>query len=181
MEIESFASGVLRKILVPEGKSAPIGAGIALIGAADEALPAELAGKGETGKKSETGVKEGNGIGYATQTVAQQASVQVAPAEPGQERIFISPIARRVAEEHQLDYQQIQGTGPNGRIIKMDVEAALAQRQAVAAAPAVPALPYPVRIPVPGPAAVAVDGGEAVGKPLTAQRPNIVRPPGPGS
>jgi len=175
IEIESFASGVLRKILVPEGKSAPIGAGIALIGAADEALPAELAGNGATGKKSETRVKEGNGIGYATQTVAQQASVQVAPAEPGQERIFISPIARRVAEEHQLDYQQIQGTGPNGRIIKMDVEAALAQRQAVAAAPAVPAVPSPVEIPVPGPAPVAVEVGEAVEIPLTAMRRTIAR------
>src|SRR5260370_3838404 len=177
IEIESFPSGVLRKILVPEGKSAPIGAGIALIGAADEALPAELAGNGATGKKSETRVKEGNGIGYATQTVAQQASVQVAPAEPGQERIFISPIARRVAEEHQLDYQQIQGTGPNGRIIKMDVEAALAQRQAVAAAPAVPAIPSPAEIPVPGPAPGAGAVGEAVQIPLTAKRRTHARVP----
>ena len=39
IEIESFASGVLRKILVAEGESAPIGAGIALIGAPDEPLP----------------------------------------------------------------------------------------------------------------------------------------------
>ncbi len=82
IEIESFASGVLRKILVPEGNSAPIGAGIALIGAADEALPAELAGNGAAGKKPETRVKEGNGTGYAAQTAAQQASVQVAPAAP---------------------------------------------------------------------------------------------------
>src|SRR6266852_1559812 len=42
IEIEAFASGVLRKILVPEGKSAPIGSGIALIGAADEPLPEGL-------------------------------------------------------------------------------------------------------------------------------------------
>src|SRR5258708_38142748 len=179
IEIESFASGVLRKILVPEGKSAPIGAGIALIGAADEALPAELAGNGATGKKSETRVKEGNGIGNATQTVAQQASVQVAPAEPGQKRIFISPIALRVAEEHQLDYQQIQGTGPNGRIIKMDVQAALAQRQAEVAAPAVPAVPPPVEIPVPGPAPVAVEVGDAIEIPLTAMPRTIAKPLSP--
>src|SRR5437660_7532938 len=49
IEIEAFASGVLRKILVPEGDSAPIGAGIALIGAPDEPLPSEL----------ESGAKEG--------------------------------------------------------------------------------------------------------------------------
>src|SRR2546429_8730705 len=46
IEIEAFASGVLRKILVPEGASAPIGAGIALIGASDEPLPDLLAGNG---------------------------------------------------------------------------------------------------------------------------------------
>src|SRR5215471_19132236 len=107
IEIESFASGVLRKILVPEGNSAPIGASIALIGAPDEPLPAEVAGNGAAGKKPETLVKEGNGTGYAAQTVPQQASAQPAPATPGQERIFISPIARRLAEENQLDYQHI--------------------------------------------------------------------------
>src|SRR6516164_8051845 len=46
IEIEAFASGVLRKILVPEGESVPIGAGIALIGAPDEPLPGQLDGNG---------------------------------------------------------------------------------------------------------------------------------------
>ena len=46
IEIESFASGVLRKILVPEGGSAPIGASIALIGAPDKPLPDSLSGNG---------------------------------------------------------------------------------------------------------------------------------------
>src|ERR1700738_4811027 len=53
IEIEAFASGVLRKILVPEGDSAPIGSGIALIGAPDEPLPEGLAagtGEGANGK-----------------------------------------------------------------------------------------------------------------------------------
>src|ERR1700731_1782261 len=45
IEIEAFASGVLRKILVPEGNSAPIGSGIALIGAADEPLPDSLSAR----------------------------------------------------------------------------------------------------------------------------------------
>src|SRR6266849_5241780 len=48
IEIEAFASGVLRKILVPEGASAPIGAGIALIGASDEPLPDNLSSNGST-------------------------------------------------------------------------------------------------------------------------------------
>src|SRR5712691_4013624 len=53
IEIEAFASGVLRKILVPEGKSAPIGSGIALIGAADEPLPEGLADGAKEGARGE--------------------------------------------------------------------------------------------------------------------------------
>src|SRR5437660_11884004 len=48
IEIEAFANGILRKILVPEGQSAPVGAGIALIGAPDEPLPGETADKEAT-------------------------------------------------------------------------------------------------------------------------------------
>src|SRR4249920_2098820 len=46
IEIEAFASGILRKILVPEGNSAPVGAEIALIGAPDELLSGNLGGNG---------------------------------------------------------------------------------------------------------------------------------------
>ena len=60
---------------------------------------------------------------------AKQISVQ-SPTDTGsQGRIFISPIARRIAEEYQLDYSRVEGTGPNGRIIKLDIESALAQKQ----------------------------------------------------
>src|SRR5438128_3540647 len=55
IEIESFASGVLRKILVPEGDSAPIGAGIALIGSPDEPLPSSSP---ENGSVKATNTKE---------------------------------------------------------------------------------------------------------------------------
>ena len=135
IEIESFASGVLRKILVAEGESAPIGAGIALIGASDEPLPDSLSGNGAvktaatresvqaatTGAESEQTLNEARGGYQATQAIVQS------PAG-SQDRIFISPIARRIAEEHNFDYSQVEGTGPNGRIIKLDIEAALAQK-----------------------------------------------------
>src|SRR5947209_2465806 len=127
IEIESFASGVLRKILVAEGQSAPIGAGIALIGAPDEPLPESQGSNGATKTAPGKSVgmplvaREVSGLPVLEtghpQGVPLQTDVQ-------QGRIFISPIARRLAEEHQVDYTRIQGTGPNGRIIKMDVEAA---------------------------------------------------------
>src|SRR5262249_19430469 len=64
-----------------------------------------------------------------------QAAAPTIPATAGG-RIFISPIARRIATEHQLDLTQIPGTGPNGRIIREDIEAALQRGQALVQQPA---------------------------------------------
>ena len=71
IEIEAFASGVLRKILVPEGDSAPIGAGIALIGTPDEPLPTGLAdGAGAEAKGAD--IKDANADGANGDVVAQR-------------------------------------------------------------------------------------------------------------
>jgi len=178
IEIEAFASGVLRKILVQEGESAPIGAQIALIGSPDEPLPT-----GASDEDAATATREAptassvpapargstTGRPEPTAPTATAASAAPAPAPAGGHgRIFISPIARRLAEEHQLDYAQIRGTGPNGRIIKMDVEAALAQ-QAAAPAPAMPAAPAFEPVPA------AIEGEEVVEIPLTSMRRTIAK------
>ncbi len=178
IEIEAFASGVLRKILVQEGESAPIGAQIALIGSPDEPLPT-----GASDEDAATATREAptassvpapargstTGRPEPTAPTATAASALSAPAPAGGHgRIFISPIARRLAEEHQLDYAQIRGTGPNGRIIKMDVEAALAQ-QAAAPAPAMPAAPAFEPVPA------AIEGEEVVEIPLTSMRRTIAK------
>ena len=176
IEIEAFASGVLRKILVPEGDSAAIGAGIALIGAPDEPLPTSVVGNGVA--KATTTVAPAAGTGKSEQTTEkpQQVSVQSAPVTESQGRIFISPIARRLAEENQFDYTRMQGTGPNGRIIKMDIEAALAQKQAVPTAPAAqPVYAPPTLAPAPEAAPAAVETGEVIEIPLTSMRRTIAR------
>jgi len=154
IEVESFSSGVLRKIIVPEGASAAIGASIALVGTADEVLPGEATpsvdnigvekaadapksvpvnGNYEVKESSSSLIGDGQ-----TQVAHHEAATQTAERE----RVFISPLARRFAEEHNLDYKKINGTGPNGRIIKMDVEAAITA-PIVTAPVAVPALPAP--------------------------------------
>jgi pyruvate dehydrogenase E2 component (dihydrolipoamide acetyltransferase) len=186
IEIESFASGVLRKILVPEGASAPIGAGIALIGAPDEPLPGMQAGNGsakvtaapEEIKKGVTitgapaqkqaGILREDTVGYS-QGTSQQTSVQSPSSTESQGRIFISPIARRIAEEHQIDYSRVDGTGPNGRIIKLDIEAALAQKQEV------PVASTPVQLPVHEAEPAPLEAGEATEIPLTAMRRTIAK------
>jgi pyruvate dehydrogenase E2 component (dihydrolipoamide acetyltransferase) len=175
IEIEAFSSGVLRKILVSEGESAPIGASIAYIGAADEPLPGQADDNGSNGKAARGGSKkEKPAPASATSAapVVASASVAVAPAPAlttNAGRIFISPLARRLAEEYNLDYRQVRGSGPNGRIIKLDVEAAVKQLLPVAsAAPSTPVF-------TPEPALASLDTGEVVEIPLTTMRRTIAR------
>ncbi len=177
IEIEAFASGVLRKILVSEGASAPIGATIALIGAPDEPVPEETSVSGRSqggspqmasGRPGSTTIS-GPPLARAEAGRAEVGRAEASSAPTGdQGRTFISPIARRMAQEHQLDYRQIRGTGPNGRIIKMDVEAVLAQRKE-------PVVQIPVAAPEPEPELVGVGADDVVEIPLTAMRRTIAK------
>lgn len=167
IEIEAFASGILRKILVGEGESVPIGTSIAYIGSADEPLPGDGGGNGGNGKKSAPKKAQEKPAASPSSSASASASVALAaaPAAPVTEaagRVFISPLARRLAEEHNIDYKQLRGTGPNGRIIKLDVETALKQAE-----------PTPAFVPELLPA--SVDTGEVVEVPLTTMRRTIAR------
>src|SRR5947209_1313791 len=146
IEIEAFSSGTLRKILIPAGSSASIGAAIALIGSADEPLPGSLTGNGVEATKNAGILTPANATGTPVQQPTSSIALQPSPAAAAptnkQGRIFISPIARRIAQENQLDYATLRGSGPNGRIIKMDIEAALSGQQptTITAAPPAPEL-----------------------------------------
>ena len=180
IEIEAFASGILRKILISEGESAPIGATIAYIGALDEPLPGGTGGNGKQSAAPKVQEKPAGSQASAPSTppsppsatrapATTQASTRQAPgatavAEP-EGRVFISPLARRFAEEYNLDYRQVHGTGPNGRIIKMDIEAALQQAAPAASAPAFAFEP----------AFEGIDTGEVVEIPLTTMRRTIAK------
>jgi pyruvate dehydrogenase E2 component (dihydrolipoamide acetyltransferase) len=175
IEAESFTSGVLRKILVPEGATAAVGAGIALVGAPDEPLAGEL---GQPSITNASKPPRGEGVKAVGQVMASTVPVQG--------RIFISPIARRLAKESQLDYSNIQGTGPNGRIIKLDVESTLAAQgrpaafisQAAPSAPAVQPTAVAAALPLieqPQPVAPATITDDIVEIPLTSMRRAIAK------
>jgi pyruvate dehydrogenase E2 component (dihydrolipoamide acetyltransferase) len=182
IEIEAFATGILRKILIAEGESAPIGAPIAYIGAADEPLPGGAAGNGGNGKAAQGPAKKGQGQAPASNsavpastapsavaTAPAAASLVLPAAEPGG-RVFISPLARRLAEEHNIDYRQLRGTGPNGRIIKLDIESALKQGVPTAAASAVTAPAFTLEAQP-----ASIDVGEVVEIPLSNMRRTIAK------
>jgi len=150
MEMQALANGVLRKILINEGQSAPLGQLIAVIGEANEDIasllteaPAPAAAKPEEEKKPEP---EKAAEQPAPQAKAAAASAQPQPSvdnghqpqrAPSSDsgRMIVSPLAARMAAEAGIDLRSLQGSGPGGRIIKKDIEAALSQPKAEAAAP----------------------------------------------
>jgi pyruvate dehydrogenase E2 component (dihydrolipoyllysine-residue acetyltransferase) len=122
------------------------------------------------GASAEAGAAMAAGTGVDAS--AEAPGVAGSADRNGNGRIFISPIARRLAREAGLPYQGIAGTGPNGRIVRRDVEAAIA-RQAVPKPPPAPATtpgtPPPPVTPaaVPPAAAGTGDAGTPVGPAYT--------------
>jgi len=132
LEVESYVSGVLRKILAKEGEVLPVNAVIALVGEADEALPSEEEIAGMVGKKEEPGAPSA-----VREAPAERAAPEVevpAPAPPPGRR-FVSPRARRLAKQKKVYLNVISGTGPSGRIVEKDVKSYLERLEGVKATP----------------------------------------------
>ena len=147
MEFESFYSGTLLHIGIGEGESAPVDEVLAVIGPEGTDVSAVLASGGApaAAEAEKTGEKES-----APAVAETQATATPTPSADGQ-RIFISPLAKKMAEEKGIDLSTVTGTGDHGRIIKRDIEnykapAAAASPAATetASAPAVAPLVLPV-------------------------------------
>ena len=120
VEIEAFESGVFRRTLAEEGDTVEVGTVIAIIASADEDV-SDYKPSGE-GKPPATGEGKPAATGEGTPP-AQAAEPPAAPAAPSS-RAKASPVARKLAEERGIDLASITGTGPDGRIVKRDIEAA---------------------------------------------------------
>jgi pyruvate dehydrogenase E2 component (dihydrolipoamide acetyltransferase) len=169
MEVEAVEEGILGRILVPAGTAGvKVNQPIALLTAPGEALPpaaASAAPASAPAAPSPTAPPAAPVTASPAPAAAQPGPAAAAPATPppraAEERIIASPLARRMARQAGLDLATIRGSGPNGRIVKADIEAALARRAAPAAAmapaPSVaapsPAAPAPSPVPAPAPAA----------------------------
>jgi pyruvate dehydrogenase E2 component (dihydrolipoyllysine-residue acetyltransferase) len=130
MVYEADAGGTLIEILAAEGDTLPIGQVIARVGEPGE----EPSGDGAGAKPKDASAKaeETAAAPAAPATVARPAA---APADVDG-RVKASPLARRIARERGLDLTGLAGSGPGGRIVKADVEKAIAAGPAPAAAPA---------------------------------------------
>jgi pyruvate dehydrogenase E2 component (dihydrolipoamide acetyltransferase) len=126
MEVESMASGILRKVLVQAGETVPVGQMLAVIGKAEEDISSVISSNG--GAPAAPAEHKAAPAAQAPQPAAAPAVAQPAAAAPAAAtgRILASPLARRIAREAGIDLTTLQGTGPGGRIIRRDVESATA-------------------------------------------------------
>jgi pyruvate dehydrogenase E2 component (dihydrolipoamide acetyltransferase) len=157
MELNSYSDGVVLRILVQDGEAAELGAPIAVVGAEGEDASgySAAAGNGDAAA-TDAAATDGAGEGQSTSATAVAEPATPAPAAPvapaaptapaaGGGELKASPVARRMAADAGFDLRTLagQGSGPDGRIVRVDVERALAGGAPQAAAAPAPAAPAP--------------------------------------
>jgi pyruvate dehydrogenase E2 component (dihydrolipoamide acetyltransferase) len=124
MDLEAFDSGILRKILIPEGAKVPVQSRIGIIGTKDEKIdesaPAAPAASAAPAPKEEA----------KTSAAAPSSAPTPAVAAPTGGRVKASPLAKKIAQEKGVSLATLTGSGPGGRIVKQDVLNAPANGQA---------------------------------------------------
>ncbi|MFZ5879061.1 MAG: dihydrolipoamide acetyltransferase family protein [Chloroflexota bacterium] len=123
VEVESSASGVVLQLIVDQGTMVPVNAPIAVIGEAGEKVEEAAPSKVE-GQRSDV---ERLTLNVPTPPVA--APIAQAVAAPAAGSVKASPLAKKIARDQKVDLSKVQGTGPGGRIVRKDIELALASGQ----------------------------------------------------
>lgn len=118
IELEAFGSGVLRKVLVEDGQTVPVGQLIGIIAEPDEDISGLM--------RAAPAAPKVEAKPEAPPASAAAAPAPPPPAPPEAGWVPASPIARRMAREGGIDLAHVKGSGPGGRILERDVEAYLA-------------------------------------------------------
>lgn len=139
MDLEVFDDGVLLKRMVGEGDSVPIGGLIAILGKEGEDISALLNKHGMSAEPA--------AAAPVTAPVVETPAPAPVASSGDEGRIKASPLARKIAEDKGVNLASVAGSGPDGRIVKRDVEAASPKTAAPVAVPA----PVPVATPAPAP------------------------------
>ena len=175
VEFEATEPGLLRKILVAEGATVPVGQVIAIVGDADEDISAL-----ENGDASSAPAPDPAPVEEAPE---EESAIPLPPpaaaadtAAPAAKGLRASPVARRIADERGIDLRQIQGTGPGGRVTKNDVLNFEPDDAPVEAPAAVPEKPVE-EPPAPVEAAPAVEASPEDPAPALVEPPKPVATP----
>jgi pyruvate dehydrogenase E2 component (dihydrolipoamide acetyltransferase) len=138
VEVESSASGTVRRLLVDQGAVVPVGAAIAIVGGKDEPISDQAAEASKTAKPSAPPaaaakpvqepkqMKDASQMPPAPPSAGPAAQPAPVPAPQPAGPVKASPLAKRMARDAGVDLSRLQGSGPGGRITRKDVEAAKA-------------------------------------------------------
>lgn len=168
VEVESSASGVVRRLLASQGDSVPVGAPIAIVGTADEKIDDQPASSGQASVSSRPTIEE---------MPKKVEKDEVLPLESQQSGfVKASPLAKKVARDSKVDLSKVKGTGPGGRIVRRDVEAALAGGKSSQSSiqPSFAAMTSSAAAPVPGDKVVKTTKlRQAIGRRLVESKQNL--------
>src|SRR5688572_22006024 len=121
VEVESSASGVVLQLIVEQGTMVPVNAPIAVVGAAGEKVDAPAAAPAKAAEAPKAESAPASIAAPQAAPVTAAVSQAAAPASSGP--VKASPLAKKVAKDHQVDLSNVQGSGPGGRVVRKDVEA----------------------------------------------------------
>jgi pyruvate dehydrogenase E2 component (dihydrolipoamide acetyltransferase) len=188
MDVESFYEGYLAVITVPAGESAPVGAPIALVAETEAEIETATQQAGSSSQQPAAATTQKETAPTPEPVGATSEAAQDTPSrQNGNGRTIASPRARKLAKELKVDLSTLKGSGPHGRIVAQDVEAAAGKTSTPAPTPAAtttapartptatpPAAPAPKPVPTAAPAApVAVPLGEVA--PFNTLQTAVVR------
>jgi pyruvate dehydrogenase E2 component (dihydrolipoamide acetyltransferase) len=131
VEVESSASGVVRRLLVDEGAVVPVNTPIAIIGAAEEQLPVVSEQSSVSSGQSSVSSDQLSVVERSGEPEKQKSEpvAQSTISNPQSTILRASPLAKKIARERNLDLSRVRGTGPGGRIVRRDVEAVIGQQK----------------------------------------------------
>ncbi|MET0371268.1 MAG: pyruvate dehydrogenase complex dihydrolipoamide acetyltransferase [Sphingobium sp.] len=158
MEFEAVDEGTIAKITVAEGsEDVKVGTVIAIL--AEEGEDVAQAAGAKPATEAKAAAPKADPVPVKAEEASAVAS-DPSPATPAAgDRVKASPLARRIAQSKGIELASLSGSGPNGRIVKSDLEGAKEGAVAPAAAPAPAAAAAPAAKPAPAPAAPATDTG----------------------
>jgi pyruvate dehydrogenase E2 component (dihydrolipoyllysine-residue acetyltransferase) len=178
MELESFDDGVVAAIAIEEGKAINVGETIVVL--AEDGESVEEAAASVSTSAPATAQNGGSDIAAPSATAiaepaAPAGSSESSPTTITNDRVFASPLARKIAQENNMSLATITGTGPSGRITKKDVEAVIKGGAGATLAPAPTPAPAAAPAPMPAPLPAAGASLESRTVPLNTMRAIIAK------
>ncbi len=121
VEVESSASGVVLQLIVDQGTMVPVNAPIAVVGEAGEVVSNQSSVISEKKVDEKPAAQSAPIVDTVPQAVASADSTPIS--------VKASPLAKKIARDQKVDLSNVKGTGPGGRIVRKDIEAALSSNQ----------------------------------------------------